>query len=62
MHDIGMFNRRDALSLKGFEGSGADWLERYKPYLNDGKTTVNGKVVFSVADKANCVRCHKKKK
>ncbi|MBU1192760.1 MAG: cysteine hydrolase [Gammaproteobacteria bacterium] len=40
MHNIGMFNRKDALNLEGFEGSGADWLERYKPYINDGRTTV----------------------
>ena len=40
MHSIGMFDREDPLSLAGFEGSGADWLERYKPYINDGKTVV----------------------
>tara|TARA_Y100000588_G_scaffold355647_2_gene411058 strand:+ start:22804 stop:23214 length:411 start_codon:yes stop_codon:yes gene_type:complete len=40
MHTIGMFDRKDALSVEGFEGSGADWLERYKPYLQDGKTVV----------------------
>lgn len=40
MHKIGMFDRKDALSLKGFENSGADWLELYKPYINDGKTIV----------------------
>ena len=40
MHDIHMFDRKDALSLDGFEGSGADWLERYKPYIQDGKTVV----------------------
>ena len=40
MHNIGMFDRKDPLSVEGFEGSGADWLERYKPYINDGKTTV----------------------
>lgn len=40
MHKIGMFDRADALSLKDFEGSGADWLERYKPYIQDGKTVV----------------------
>jgi nicotinamidase-related amidase len=40
MHEIHMFDRSDALSLEGFEGSGADWLERYKPYINDGKTIV----------------------
>jgi nicotinamidase-related amidase len=28
------------LNLDGFSGSGADWLERYKPYIEDGKTVV----------------------
>ena len=40
MHAIGMFDRKDPLSLEGFEGSGADWLEQYKPYINDDKTVV----------------------
>jgi len=40
MHNIGMFDRKDALSVEGFKGSGADWLERYKPYIEDGKTIV----------------------
>lgn len=40
MHNIGMFDRKDALNLDGFEGSGADWLERYKPYINNGRTVV----------------------
>ncbi|MGH8069422.1 MAG: ABC transporter substrate binding protein [Candidatus Entotheonellia bacterium] len=40
MHDGGMFARGGALSLDGFSGSGADWLERYKPYIEDGKTVV----------------------
>lgn len=40
MHSIGMFDRVDPLSLEGFEGSGADWLERYKPYIKDGETIV----------------------
>ena len=40
MHDINMFDRSGALSLEGFPGSGADWLERYKPYIEDGKTIV----------------------
>lgn len=40
MHEINMFDRSDALSLEGFEGSGADWLERYKPFIEDGKTIV----------------------
>jgi biuret amidohydrolase len=40
MHKLGMFDRKGALDLQGFTGSGADWLEQYKPYINDGKTIV----------------------
>lgn len=40
MHTIGMFDRPDQLSSDGFEGSGADWLAQYKPYINDGVTVV----------------------
>ncbi len=40
MHEINMFDRKGPLSLDGFEGSGADWLERYKPYIEDGETIV----------------------
>jgi len=40
MHNLGMFDRKDPLSLEKFEGSGADWLERYKPYIQDGETVV----------------------
>ena len=35
-----MFARSGALSLDGFSGSGADWLARFKPYIEDGKTVV----------------------
>lgn len=41
MHNIGMFDRAGALNMKGFEGSGADWLDRYKKYINDGATVVS---------------------
>jgi nicotinamidase-related amidase len=34
------FARRGALTLDGFSGSGADWLERFKSYIEDGKTVV----------------------
>jgi len=40
MHNIGMFDRKGALSVDGFVGSGADWLEPYKRYINDGQTVV----------------------
>lgn len=34
------FDRSGALNLNGFLGSGADWLDRYKPFIEDGKTIV----------------------
>lgn len=34
------FYRPNPLRLEGFSGSGADWLERYKPFIEDGKTVV----------------------
>ena len=40
MHHVGMFDRAGPTDLEGFEGSGADWLERYKPYIEDGKTII----------------------
>lgn len=40
MHDITMFDRKGPLDMEKFAGSGADWLEQYKPYINDGKTVV----------------------
>lgn len=41
MHAIGMFDRKGALTTEGFEGSGADWLEQYKKYIDDGATIVS---------------------
>jgi nicotinamidase-related amidase len=32
-HRIGLVSRKHPLSLEGFEGSGADFPQRYKPYL-----------------------------
>ena len=40
MHDIKMFDRKGALTLDGFENSGADWLASYKQYIEDGETVV----------------------
>jgi hypothetical protein len=34
------FARGGPLNLTGFSNSGADWLERFKPYIEDGKTIV----------------------
>ena len=40
MHAMGMFDRKGPLTLEGFAGSGADWLEQYKPYIEDGATII----------------------
>ena len=40
MHDISMFDRKDQLSVEGFQGSGADWLERYKPFIASDNVVV----------------------
>ena len=42
MHAINMFDRKSALDVEGFEGSGADWMEEFKPFINDNKTIVCG--------------------
>lgn len=34
------FARAGSLNLAGFLNSGADWLARFKPYIEDGKTIV----------------------
>jgi nicotinamidase-related amidase len=41
MHAIGMFDRKGALTTEDFEGSGADWLEQYKKYIDDGETVIS---------------------
>jgi nicotinamidase-related amidase len=40
MHKITMFDRTGALSTEGFEGSGADWLDKYKKYINSDNVIV----------------------
>lgn len=40
MHDIKMFDRPGPLDTAGLDGSGADWVEQYKPLINDGQTIV----------------------
>ncbi|MFQ5785309.1 MAG: cysteine hydrolase [Alphaproteobacteria bacterium] len=40
MHKIGMFDRPSAYTMKGFEGSGADFMPEYKKYIFDGKTII----------------------
>lgn len=36
----GTFSRTGVLNLTGLTGSGADWVDRFKPYIDDGKTIV----------------------
>lgn len=40
MHEGGMFERKGQLTGEDFEGSGADWLDIYKPYINEGKNVI----------------------
>ncbi len=40
MHSINMFDRIDPLDLNNFQGSGADWLDQFKPYIEDRQTIV----------------------
>lgn len=39
MHNINMFERKGSLTTEGFSGSGADWLDRYKKYI-DGDNVI----------------------
>lgn len=39
MHNINMFDRSHTLKTDGFEGSGADWLDQYKKYI-DGDNVI----------------------
>jgi nicotinamidase-related amidase len=38
--ESGTFGRTGSLNLSGFERSGADWLEEFKPFIEDGNTIV----------------------
>jgi nicotinamidase-related amidase len=40
MHKIGMFDRKGALTVEGFKGSGADFMPQYKAYIEDGQTII----------------------
>jgi nicotinamidase-related amidase len=40
MHEIGMFDRKGPLTVEDFTGSGADWLDRYKPIIEHADTVV----------------------
>lgn len=40
MHKLGMFDRPSAYNMKGFDGSGADFMPQYKKHIHDGKTII----------------------
>lgn len=40
MHDGHMFARRSISDTTGLAGSASDWLPRFKPYIEDGRTVV----------------------
>ncbi len=61
MHDVGMYDRPNPLDLTGFEGSGADFLDRYKPYIQDGETVVaNPHKVYGPANNDLCLQLRKR--
>lgn len=61
MHEINMFNRSGALTMEGFEGSGADWLDSLKPYIEDGKTVVtNPHKVYGPENNDLCLQLRKR--
>jgi biuret amidohydrolase len=39
-HKLGMFDRKGALTLEGFDGSGAEWMPEFKEYIEDGQTII----------------------
>jgi nicotinamidase-related amidase len=39
-HAAGAFDRNGPYTVEGFRGSGADFMEEFKPYIEDGKTIV----------------------
>jgi nicotinamidase-related amidase len=43
-HQGKMFARSGPLSVDGFVGSGADWLARFKPYIEDGETVIGSPI------------------
>jgi nicotinamidase-related amidase len=44
------FARSGPLNLTGFSNSGADWLDRFKPFIEDGKTVVASPQGMGAAD------------
>lgn len=40
MHENHLFSRKGQLDLTGFSGSGSDWVESFRPYIEDGRTVV----------------------
>lgn len=39
-HDAGAFDRKGPYTTEGFRGSGADFLDEFKPFIEDGETII----------------------
>lgn len=39
-HETGAFDRNGPYTVEGFRGSGADFMEEFKPFIEDGKTII----------------------
>ncbi len=62
MHSIKMFDRPSVLDLTGFPGGGADWLERFKPYINDRDTVIcSPHKVYSPSNNDLALQLHKRR-
>jgi len=40
MHNIGMFDRKSPVDTEDLDGSGADFMPQYKPFIEDGETVI----------------------
>src|SRR5580698_6332715 len=44
----GYFARKGPYTINGLKGSGADWLERFKPFIEDGKPSWSHRIACGV--------------
>lgn len=39
-HEVGAFDRKGPYTVDGFRGSGSDFMEEFKPFIEDGQTII----------------------
>ena len=55
MHAINMFDRKGALTVEGFEGSGADWEATTKPLIEHDNVVISSPQLSSPECRRTCV-------